>query len=125
MTLRASRALASVEPLLSRSAISLAASIRQGDVSSEEVVAAHIERAKRTHARIHAVVADRYEAALAEAGACDRRVRSGGPLPPLLGVPCSIKECFALTGMPQSAGLVARRDFRATSDAMSVRVAIR
>jgi fatty acid amide hydrolase 2 len=38
----------------------------------------------------------------------------------LHGVPCSIKECFALTGMPQAAGLVARRDYRATTDATAV-----
>jgi fatty acid amide hydrolase 2 len=120
MSLPAFRAVASGEPLLSRSAIGLAAAIREGDLSSEEVVVAHIERAKRTHLRIHAVVADRYEAAIAEARACDRRRRSGGSLPPLMGVPCSIKECFALTGMPQSAGAVARRDFRASTDAPAV-----
>jgi fatty acid amide hydrolase 2 len=120
MTLPAPRLVASIQPLLSRSAIGLAAAIRRGEVSSEEVVATHIERAKRTHARIHAIVADRYEAALGEARACDRQARLSRSLPPLFGVPCSIKECFALTGMPQSAGLVARRDFRAVADAPAV-----
>jgi fatty acid amide hydrolase 2 len=109
-------------PLLTRSAIQLAAAIRSGEVSSEEVVAAHVARAKRTQSRIHAIVADRYEAAMAEARACDARIRTGdtAPLPPLLGVPCSIKECFALTGMPQSAGAVARRRFVADHDAPAV-----
>ena len=113
---------ARLAPLLTRSATQLAASIRNGDLSSEEVVVAHVEQAVRTHDRIHAVVADRYDAAVDEARACDRRIRAGGaaPLPPLLGVPCSIKECFALTGMPQSAGAVSRRDFRATADAPAV-----
>ena len=46
--------------------------------------------------------------------------RRRGPLPPLFGVPCSIKECFALAGMPQSAGAVSRRDFRASADAPAV-----
>jgi fatty acid amide hydrolase 2 len=120
MNLNATR-VGSLEPLLGRSAIALAAAIRRGELSSEEVVAAHIERAKHTHARIHAVVADRYEAAIAEARACDRRLRSGvGVLPPLFGVPCSIKECFALAGMPQSAGAVSRRSFRASTDAPAV-----
>lgn len=77
------------------------------------------------------MVADRYQAALGEARACDERLRAsatGSPqarraleeLPPFFGVPCSIKECFALTGMPQSAGLVARRDYRAPEDAPAV-----
>jgi fatty acid amide hydrolase 2 len=39
---------------------------------------------------------------------------------PFAGVPCSIKECFALSGMPQSAGLYSRRDVVAQSDADSV-----
>jgi fatty acid amide hydrolase 2 len=111
-----------LDPLLTRSATQLAASIRKGELSSEQVVVAHVERAARTQDRIRAVVADRYDAAIAEARACDRRILAGGagPLPPLLGVPCSIKECFALTGMPQSAGAVARRGFRATEDAPAV-----
>jgi fatty acid amide hydrolase 2 len=117
--------------LLTKSATWLAARIRAGDLSSEEVVRAHVDRATSTQSRIGAVVADRYEAALGEARACDERLRAsatGAPqarrahdeLPPFFGVPCSIKECFALTGMPQSAGLVARRDYRAPEDAPAV-----
>ncbi|HEX4447769.1 MAG TPA: amidase, partial [Polyangiaceae bacterium] len=113
-----------LHPLLARSAVSLAASIRAGAITSEEVVRMHVDRASRTHERIHAVVSDRYELALAEARACDRRLRGGeggaSSLPPLFGVPCSIKECFALQGMPQSSGLVSRRSFRAPADAPAV-----
>jgi fatty acid amide hydrolase 2 len=113
---------AALDPLLTRSAIRLAAAIRAREVSSESVVTAHVERAVRTHDRIHAVVADRYGEAVAEARACDVRIRAGdaSPLPPFFGVPCSIKECFALVGMPQSSGSVARRAFRATEDAPAV-----
>jgi fatty acid amide hydrolase 2 len=63
---------------------------------------------------------DRFEAALAEAGAADERVRLAGgreALPPFLGVPCTIKESFAVEGMPNAAGLVHRRDLRSESDA--------
>jgi fatty acid amide hydrolase 2 len=91
-----------VNSLLTESATTLAGRIRRGEVSSEEVVRAHVERARQTHERLRAVVCDRYEAALAEARACDARAARGEVLPPLHGVPCSIKECFALTGMPQS-----------------------
>jgi fatty acid amide hydrolase 2 len=112
----------SLSPLLTKSATWLAARIRAGESSSEEVVRAHIDRATRTQSRIRAIVADRYDDALAEARACDEllRANAGRELPPLFGVPCSIKECFALTGMPQSTGLVSRRDYRASSDAPAV-----
>lgn len=110
-----------MDPLLTESATRLAARVRAREISSEEVVAAHVARAKETHGAVHAIVADRYDAALAEARAADARVRAGArDLPRFHGVPCTIKECFALRGMPQSAGLVARRDFRADEDAITV-----
>jgi Asp-tRNA(Asn)/Glu-tRNA(Gln) amidotransferase A subunit family amidase len=60
---------------------------------------------------INAVVASRPRAARAEADAADARLRAERPsrLPPLHGVPCTIKEAFALTGMAHTSGLVARR----------------
>ena len=111
-----------MDSLLFDSATRLAARIRAGETSSERAVAVHIEHARRTHGRIHAIVADRFDAAMAEARLADAHLARHGRdgLPPLFGVPCSIKECFALEGMPQSAGLVSRRAFRATSDAPAV-----
>jgi fatty acid amide hydrolase 2 len=64
-------------------------------------------------------VATRFDEARREARAADER-RAREPverLPPLLGVPLTVKECFALTGMPHTSGLVARRRVRATEDA--------
>jgi fatty acid amide hydrolase 2 len=55
-----------------------------------------------------------------EADAADARVAAASPeeeLPPLLGVPCTIKEIFAVAGLPQTAGVVARRGLRARSTA--------
>lgn len=108
---------------LLESGTKLAARIRKKEVSSEELVSLHIDRAKATHGAIHAIVADRYEAALREARAADERIANGnaGELPPFFGVPCSIKECFALTGMPQTSGLVSRKDYRADHDAPAVK----
>jgi len=111
-----------VDSLLADSATRLAERIRRREVSCETVVAAHIEHAKRTHGSIRAIARDRYEDAIAEARAADALIAREGTagLPPFFGVPCSIKESFALTGMPQSAGLVARRDYRAQRDAVTV-----
>ena len=36
---------------------------------------------------------------------------------PLAGIPCTIKECFALENMPQSSGLYTRRHIRSSTNA--------
>jgi len=110
------------DPLLLLSATRLAAMIRAGEVSAAEVVEAHIRHIEQVNPAINAMVATRFDAARAEARAADERRRCEplAELPPFLGVPCSIKESFAVTGMPHSAGLVARAGVRAAEDAVAV-----
>ncbi len=110
-------------PITERSATELAGAIRRRELSAVEVVEVHIALLSRAGARVNALVADRFDAARAEAAAADRRVAGAGPgerLPPLLGVPFTVKESIALAGMPQSAGLVARREVRAAETAPAV-----
>jgi len=106
--------------LIERSAVDLARAIRTGEATSREVVEAHVEHARRVNPRVRALAAERFDEALEEADAADERVRKGRDLPPLLGVPCTIKESFAVKGMPNAAGLVARRDLRSEQDAPAV-----
>jgi fatty acid amide hydrolase 2 len=106
--------------ITSRSAVALAGAIRAGELTAVDVVSAHIELHRRFASRVNALVADRFEAALQEAAAADALVASGGELPALLGVPFTVKETIALEGMPQSAGLVARGEYRSTSTAPAV-----
>ncbi len=106
--------------LLTRSATSLAASIAEGELSSAEVVEAHIDRIVEVNGRINAVVQTRFDAARQEAVAADALQRAGAELPPLHGVPCTIKECFAVAGHQQTAGLVSRIGVRARRDATCV-----
>ena len=90
-------------PLTQRSATQLASAIRASETSAREVVEAHVALLRKVNPTLNAVVADRYEAALAEADAADARVAAvedPATLPPLLGVPCTIKESIALAGMP-------------------------
>ncbi len=110
-------------PLLAHSATRLARMIRDGETTSLEVVDAHIARIREVNPRLNAVVCDRYDAARAEAKRADDAVRTTprDRLPVLHGVPCTIKESFALEGMPNSGGLVARRDHIATEDATAVK----
>ena len=70
--------------------------------------------------RLGAIAVDRYDAARAEADAADERVAAAGDgeeLPPYLGVPCTIKESIGFEGMPNTAGVVARRGQLATASA--------
>jgi fatty acid amide hydrolase 2 len=106
--------------VLRASATEMAEAIASGRLSSREAIEAHVAQLRRAQTRTNAVVADRYELALEEADRADERVRAGGELPPLLGVPFTVKECFALEGMPNAAGLVSRRDHRADTTAPAV-----
>jgi fatty acid amide hydrolase 2 len=107
--------------MLTDSARALAGRIRARSVSAREVVETSIAQIERVNPRLNALVANRFEAARAEADAADLRIRDGeADLPPLLGVPCTVKETFALTGMPNTAGLVSRIGHLATEDAVTV-----
>jgi|SRR5579884_3216274 len=109
--------------LTEQSACGLAAAIRRGDVSSREVVDAHIKRLQSLGTFVNAVAADRFEAARQEADIVDAHLAQAPAraddlgLPPLLGVPFTVKETIELEGMPVSAGVLARRAHRAQQSA--------
>lgn len=107
-------------PSLTMSATAMAQALRAGRFTAREVVDAHLARVAQVNPHLNAVVAFRTAAARAEADAADVRLRAGGDLPPLLGVPCTIKESFAVDGMPWTAGTRARQGVRATEDAPTV-----
>lgn len=103
--------------MLLRSAVDLADGIRAGELRSQDVVGVHLDRLRAVNPLLNAQVADRHEQAIVEAQAVDAGAGPGGAFQ---GVPCSIKECFALTGMPQAAGLLSRRELRSEEDATAV-----
>lgn len=109
-------------PYLSQSATQLAALIRSGQATSRQVVQVHVDHARRVNPALNAIVVDRFDAALAEAAAADARLLAEGPdhLPPFHGVPCTIKECFAVEGFAQTSGLISRKDKIAAADASTV-----
>ncbi len=107
--------------LLTLSATELAKLIREREVTSVEVVEAHIERIRSANPTLNAVVAERFQDARAEAVAADAQVRAGADaLGPFHGVPCTIKESFSMRGMPHTAGLVSRKGVIGTTDAPTV-----
>ncbi|XP_075948712.1 fatty-acid amide hydrolase 2-B [Anarhichas minor] len=116
-----------IDPLLVVSATQLARKIRRKEVSSVEVVRAYIDRIQEVNPFLNAVTKDRFDAALQEATQVDKLIEeeTGGEEVledrlPLLGVPLSVKESFALQGMPYTVGLVSRKGVVATVDAAPV-----
>ncbi|XP_075691740.1 fatty-acid amide hydrolase 2 [Rhinoderma darwinii] len=115
------------DPLLLIPASVLAERIRRGEVKSSVVVQSFISRIREVNPTINALVYDRFDEALREAKAVDDLVSSGTQdeatlkeTYPLLGVPLTVKEAFALQGMPQSSGLLSRRSLRSENDAAVV-----
>lgn len=108
---------------LTASATTLAQEIREGKATSREIVDAHIAHIESVNPYLNAVVAERFDTARAEADAADLRTAHtvSEDLPPFHGVPCTIKECFELEGMPQTAGSVARQGYIAERDAVTVK----
>jgi fatty acid amide hydrolase 2 len=101
----------------------IAAGIRSGRFSALEVVEAHIRRIEAVNPRLNAVVADRFDAARAEARSADREIRGLQPLAggrPLLGVPFTVKEMIAVAGMPLTFGCRSRVGIAAGRDATVV-----
>lgn len=112
-----------MDAIVSFSALELAAKIRARELSSREVIEAHIRRIELVNPALNAVVATRFDEALSEARAADEQLAHSDvdALPPLFGVPCTIKEFYAVRGMPQTGGLWIRRHEIATEDALVVR----
>ena len=80
-------------------ATALAALIRTKQLSSREVVQAHLDRIHAVNPQINAVVTLMAEQALASADAADRAVTTGAPLGALHGVPFSIKDALDTAGV--------------------------
>ena len=89
------------------SATDLAEAIRSKRASSEEVVEAHLRRIEAVNPAVNAVVVVLAEPALEAARAADRAVAAGEDLPPLHGVPFTIKENIDVVGTPTTLGLKA------------------
>ena len=93
--------------------------IRNGDLSSEELVRLYLERIERFNPRLNAVVA-LAEDALERAREADAALAEGRSAGPLHGVPMTIKDCFDTAGTVSTWGTIGRRDFVPATDATVV-----
>lgn len=97
-------------------AVDLASGIRNGVVSSTEVIKSCLERMSQVNPKVNAVVVSRPEAALETAQAADAAVARGDTLGALHGVPVTIKINVDQVGEATSNGVVAFRDITANED---------
>lgn len=101
-------------------ATELADAIRAKMVSPSEVTATVLERIAALEPRLNAFAHLAAEQAMAAAEAADAAVMKGAPLGPLHGVPVTIKDHEAVSGMPVEYGTYLRKGDIATEDSVLV-----
>ena len=98
----------------------LARLIRARKLSAVELVEALLRRIEALNPKLNAYLAIAAEQALADAKRVESKAASGGDLPPLLGVPVSIKDLVHVKGLPSTGGSLAYKDFVPMEDAVVV-----
>jgi amidase len=111
-----SSAMSAVDNPFLASASELAAAVAAGEISARELTSAYFERIETVGSDLNAVVVTDRARAAENAARVDEAVANGAPLGLLAGVPITVKEAFAVEGLPTTAGMaefaghVARRD---------------
>ncbi len=98
-------------------ATALAQAYRRGELSPLDVARDVIAHVERCEPQLHALYAFDADAVLAAARASEARWRTGRPLSPLDGVPCTVKENVATRGTPVPLGSAATELVPAADDA--------
>ena len=110
-----------IDKILRASGTKQAELIREGAVSSVELVRAHLTRIDQINPALNAAIEILRDPALRAAEAVDRRRAAGEPLRPLEGVPFSVKDSIEVEGTVCSAGTLGYRNrARSTRDATLV-----
>ena len=99
------------------SATAQAAAVKAGEVSSVELVQAHLDRIESVNPAVNAVTRTMPEDSLAAAADVDAARAAGEELGPLAGVPFTIKENIDVAGQPTTHGLHALAEAVAAVDA--------
>lgn len=90
--------------------------IREGEISSTDLVEAHLRRIDEVNPALNAVVEVLREPALRAARDSDQRRAAGTLLGPLDGVPFSVKDSIEVAGTVCTAGTLGRRDALASTE---------
>ncbi len=107
-------------PLWQLTATQLSQMLAAREVSSRELVDAHLDRITAVDGRVNAFTDVFRDQARRDAERADRERADGRSRGPLHGLPVSVKECFDHEGQPTTLGISAWRERRATRDAAMV-----
>lgn len=94
--------------------------IRRREVTSREVVEAHLGRIEAVNGAVNAIVRRLDEQALTAADAADAALAEGNVVGPLHGVPCTVKESIDVAGTPTTQGIPLMAEAMATVDGPAV-----
>ncbi len=103
-----------------RPATELAGMISRREIGAVELLELYLGRIDALDTTINSVIWQDREGALESARAADSRTIEGGDLPPLHGVPMTIKESFDVAGAPTTWGDPAFRNNIAKDDCVAV-----
>jgi len=106
--------------LCTKGAGELAGMIASGEVTSADVVDAHLARIEEVNPDLNAVTVTLADEARVAAAAVDRAVAAGAPLGPLAGVPFTAKENIDVAGSATTWGVAALAEQIASADAPMV-----
>ena len=101
-------------------ALELARAIREGKVTSPELVRAAKARIEAVDGDIHAMTALDWDAAMRRAEEIQARIDKGEDVGPLAGVPMAIKDNICMRGLPAACGSKMLLDFDPPYDATAV-----
>ncbi|OGP81917.1 MAG: hypothetical protein A2Y95_08700, partial [Deltaproteobacteria bacterium RBG_13_65_10] len=103
------------------SAVKLTRKIRRRELSPVEVTDAYLARIEKCNPKLNAIVTLTADAARDAAKRAEQDVMSGKSLPPLHGVPVTVKDCFDTAGVRTTWGSKMRADMVPTEDATLVK----
>ncbi|WP_422122566.1 amidase [Planococcus sp. X10-3] len=107
--------------ILDLDATGVAKLIMEKRITARQAVEIYIEQLNNINHSVNCLVEDRFDTALLEADAADRRLAAGEASGALFGVPISMKEAFHVGGMKTTGGLIRRKEFVMDRDAEVVR----
>ena len=106
--------------MITRSAAEMAAALSAGEISSEALTQAHLDRIADVDAQVHAFLHVDTDGALSQARAVDAARAKGEKLSPLAGVPLALKDVMVQKGVPTTCGSKILEGWRPPYDATVV-----
>ncbi|MEI7944134.1 MAG: Asp-tRNA(Asn)/Glu-tRNA(Gln) amidotransferase subunit GatA [Actinomycetes bacterium] len=106
--------------MITRSAAEMAAALSAGEISSEALTQAHLDRIADVDAQVHAFLHVDTDGALSQARVVDAARAKGEKLSPLAGVPLALKDVMVQKGVPTTCGSKILEGWRPPYDATVV-----